>query len=230
MLTATFQDDLVTGLSSGIGLGGLPVPPGLAGQPPRRMRVSGGAVIDAAGVTRWAIDEAGRKRLPEAADPAWPLLDCAWDDEIVGDGAGGWRVATAADGLAALARTEHRAALAAAQAQVARIEGRYTSAERLSWGRQAAQAQVVADGGTIDPLSLVARRAARKGRSVADEAARVLLMAEAFENVMLLAADAREAAEALLAAPDAAALDAARTGVADALAALTAAVDPAAGA
>ena len=226
---ATIQDDLVIGLGSGIGAAGSPVPADFAGFPIERLRVRGGEVIDAATVPQWAVDEEGRKRLVETADAAWPVLTCAWDDAVVPDGAGGWRVESAADALAGEARAAHRAALRSAEAQVARITGRYPSAEVASWALQAMEARTVIGGGLLADDALIARRADMKGRTVLEEAGRVRALADAFEGITLLAGAVREAAEACLGAADAGALSAAQGGVDGALAALSAAVDAAAG-
>lgn len=74
---ALTHSDLVVAV--GPGVSGPAVPPELRGLPATRLRFDGSDVIDMATRGAFAIDEAGIKRLPEKADPGWPVLSCGWD-------------------------------------------------------------------------------------------------------------------------------------------------------
>ena len=181
-------------------------------------------VPDWRGTAWWEADST--QHLIEAlgdVPPEGAVLDAPPAPDHRHDGTG-WVPDIAVQGARA-----HAAALRDAQAQVARITGRYPSAEVFSWPLQAVEARTVLDGGTVADDAMIARRAALKSRTLADEATRVRALADAFEGITLLAGVVREAAEACLVAADEAALAAAQAGVDDALAALTAAVDTAAG-
>lgn len=98
MMIATVREDMVTG--RGTGVAGVPLSDELAALPLERLRWTGTAIIDAATVTGWHIDDAGAKRLCAAAGRQ--PLTCTWDAVLVHDGAA-WRVRTAVDDLIAYA-------------------------------------------------------------------------------------------------------------------------------
>ena len=127
--------------------------------------------------------------------------------------------------VAAEARVLHAAAIAAASAETHRILRLYSEAERLSFSLQAVEANAALGGGILEADALVKTRAAAKGRTVLEEAARVKHRNTAFNGITLLAGLVREAAEPMLAAVGAAQLAAAKGEVETAQAALVAAVD-----
>lgn len=68
------------------------VPDSLAALPMTQLRYNGEQVIDAAKRDKFAIDDAGNKRLPEMADASWQIVKCQFSDELVKDG-NKWKVA-----------------------------------------------------------------------------------------------------------------------------------------
>lgn len=97
-MKAIFDADLL--VRAGTLIDGYEIPAALASLPLDRLRWIGAEIADAAGITAWHIDEAGRKRLHPAPDRQ--ALTCAWDAVLVHDGSA-WRVRTAADDLIATA-------------------------------------------------------------------------------------------------------------------------------
>lgn len=70
---------------------GLAIPDELLGLPDARLAVLDGAVVDAAGITTWWVAPSGR-RAAERQSADDQAVSCAWDDRLVPDGDGGWRV------------------------------------------------------------------------------------------------------------------------------------------
>ena len=115
-MKAILMDDLVVGVADGHIHDGAPIPQELQALSTNRLRWNGSAVVDAAQVSTWWIDENGHKRIAQS-DPAWQSLTCAWDAVLVNDG-GTWRVQTDADRLAgAKAAGKSRLATIAEQAR-----------------------------------------------------------------------------------------------------------------
>jgi len=99
-MKAIVRGDLVTGRGTGDG-DGHEIPPDLTGFDNARLRFNGQAVVDAEGFSTFHIDENGLRHIVPTQQ-AWQSLDCAWDDELVREANGTWRVADDDDKLAAL--------------------------------------------------------------------------------------------------------------------------------
>lgn len=224
MRTAIIDGDLVVGTAIGQGVVGMPIPPELSGLPTERLRFADGVFVDAATVTFWAIDPAGRKRLTTSAEEAWPRIDCPWDAELIQE-AGAWRPADGSDLSRAAGRRAFSAALASAEEQLQRITSLYVPTVRISWSIQAIEANAALGGAELDPFSIVRKRAEMKGRTVTEEATVVKARADAFQGVSLLADGLRDAAEPMLAATTQDEIDAAQELVDAALAVLAAQID-----
>lgn len=133
------EADLVTGYMDGTGGSG--IASDLIAEPDQ-LRFDGEEIIDPSGLDLFAIDPLGRKRLPQMADPAWPVLDCAFDDTIIRTD-DGWRVETDADRLAEAKAAARRAIIARANAFTAPILSAYPEAERAGWDKRETEARTI---------------------------------------------------------------------------------------
>ena len=174
----------MTGISSGIGVPGLTVPAALAMRPLGSLRVRAGQVIDAAIVTRWAVDPEGRKRLPEAAEPGWPILDCEWDAPLVRDGSA-WRAAGAGDALEDARRAAKARVIGWMTAFETSITGEITEGERTSWRDQEPAAHAILAGEADHPgYELIDAMRGITGETRPEVAERIVARADAYRQLI----------------------------------------------
>jgi uncharacterized membrane protein len=134
---ATLDGDLVVGTTSGIGAAGPAIPADLAGLPLGQLRFVNGALVNAAGIATFHVDDRGQKHA--VAGAGWQALACAWDAQVVRQG-GAWRVMTAGEVLAPRIKAEcARRILSVASANTqmnmtaAQAAGRFDAADAATY-------------------------------------------------------------------------------------------------
>lgn len=99
---ATLDDDIVTGLMTGVGGFGVELPDAFLGVPIDRLRYADGEFVDAKAVTAFHIDPSGQRHIVPGAGRQ--SLVCGLSDELVFDGK--WRLRTSSEAVAPLVKAE----------------------------------------------------------------------------------------------------------------------------
>lgn len=100
---ATLDGDLVVGTTSGIGAAGPEVPADLASLPLEQLRYVNGAIVNAASLSTFHVDDRGEKHA--VAGAGRQALACAWDAQVIRQG-GTWRVMNGGEVLAPRIKAE----------------------------------------------------------------------------------------------------------------------------
>ena len=102
-MKAVLTGDIVSGSISAPGAPGPEIPHALRGLPLERLRFHNGALIDAATLSEFFIDDRGEKHVARAAGRV--KITCKWDDVLVFEN-GKWRTVAARDRLAPAIKDE----------------------------------------------------------------------------------------------------------------------------
>ena len=201
------DSDLIVGAVTGDAVG-IPAPADLADLPLDRLRLVDGAIIDAATLTTFYIDDRGRKRA--VAGAGWQALDCAWDDVLVRDAdTGDWRIETDADQLAVARADAIRRATALTDAAGGAITAEYSSSEMLSWSvKEAAARAVLAGTAAAEEQAMIDTEAAIRSMAADQLATLIITKADEFRSAAAALAGQRSIAHAAITdAADQAAID-----------------------
>lgn len=134
-MKAVLDDDMIIGLTSGVGVDGVDIPEKFQSVPPERLRYSGGKFSDAAKAKSFYISDDGLKHIKSGTGRQ--KLSCAWGDMITND-SGKWRVVSAGEAMAPQVYAECQRRIFAvassnAQMNMASEQGRFTDAERADY-------------------------------------------------------------------------------------------------
>lgn len=200
MQITSFDGDLCTGWSHDPAIG-VPAPENFGPDDLEKLRFDGMSVVDVRDRTSWAIDEFGRKRLPETADPEWQLFQCNVEEEIIA-GDDGWRVKTDDDRKQEIIDSAKRTVRNEIDALSGQLTRNYTGTEEKGWIAMLAQAEAFTASGNDADAPGLALDAAIRGDTVANRAAAVLAAAQVTGLIPSLASGMRARAETLIDATD----------------------------
>lgn len=188
MMYAIIDKDLIAGQRSSAASDTVPLPGEYRGFPLDRLRFDGTSIIDGATIGRWKIETVNGDaflRLPSMhPGSGWPEIECAWDDVLVSDGNGGWRVETDEDALAAARDRAKALVVKRADAIIGRFLKSYPYFEEQTFKLQEEEAQAVRAGtmAASDATFLLDLVQGDETR-VAAEAERILANATFFRKV-----------------------------------------------
>ena len=151
-----------------------------------RARYDGDSIVDIADYHNFYIDADGCKHIVQH-NKEWQGLRCAWDDVLIQDKAGIWRVRTAEDALEDARLKAHKAIMDAANQQRSALTEKAEAAQLWSWQNKAQRAaRVAADTATkADCEVLKAEAAARgKGETLAQLASKQTIKSEALMRAL----------------------------------------------